>query len=47
MLWDADQSVVLWRGFICIASYVSIKSHQATLISSADLHYIKKVHWQL
>lgn len=37
MLWDADQGVVLWRGFICVASYLSIKLHQATLISSADL----------
>lgn len=42
VMWDADQGVVLCRGFICVASYLSIKSHQVTLILSAYVHYIKK-----
>lgn len=42
VLWDADQGIVLGRGFICVMMYLSIKSHQVALISLADLHYIKK-----
>lgn len=42
VLWDADQGVVLCRGFICVTRYLSIKSHQAAIMSSDDLHYIKK-----
>ena len=41
VMWDADQGVVLCRRFICVASYLSIISHQVTLISSAYVHYIK------
>lgn len=40
LLWDADHGVVLCRGFICVMRYLSIKWHQAAIISSADLYYI-------
>lgn len=42
VMWDADQGVVLCRGFICVTSYLSIKSHQVTLIFQLMCTILKK-----
>lgn len=41
VLWDADK-VLYYVEFICVTKILSIKSHQAAIMSSDDLHYIKK-----